>query len=59
MSHQGMLVSDNTLVLQLRNENQMNGTDFLVFLQRKNHEFDFPAPKSVAEMMVSQVKSCH
>jgi hypothetical protein len=57
-SKQGLLVSKNVLVLSLHYENAMNGTDFLVFLQRKNNTYSHVKPRN-SELALGKVKSCH
>jgi|GEM_PF-3243028 hypothetical protein len=58
-SHQGLLVSKNVLVLQLNYESSMTGTQFLVFLTRKNNVYPYPVPKKDEDFMPGSVTSCH
>lgn len=58
-SQQGMLVSRYALVLLLHYESAMAGTDFLVFLQRKNKNYNYPVPKNNEDLLLGPVKTCH
>lgn len=58
-SHQGLLVSKNVLVMQLNYESSMTGTNFLVFLSRKNNAYPYTIPKSANDLVPGTIKSCH
>lgn len=58
-SQDGELVSKNVLVLRLNYENAMNGTNFLVFLQRKNNQYNGKIPAKQSDWVMDQVESCH
>lgn len=59
VSHQGLLVSKNVLVMQLNYENSMTGTNFLVFLSRKNSAYPYSIPKNIHDFEPGPIKSCH
>lgn len=58
-SQQGLLVSQNALVLQLPYENAMNGAQFLTFLQRQNSKYHLPLPSNEASYALGSVQTCH
>ncbi|VVC75634.1 hypothetical protein AQUSIP_09240 [Aquicella siphonis] len=58
-SQDGALVSKNALVLRLNYENAMTGTNFLLFLQRKNNHYDGPVPAQKSDWILDHVNSCH
>lgn len=58
-SEEGALVSKNALVLRLDQEGAMSGTQFMVFLQRKNAKFTGVMPAQASDWIVDKVSSCH
>lgn len=46
-SQQGVLISKNTLALELRYDNAMTGTNMVAYLQRQNSRYPHNTPKSM------------
>jgi hypothetical protein len=58
-SQQGLLVSQNVLILQFNWENAMSGTSFLSFLERKNNSYSDPVPEKKNDFILGGITSCH
>lgn len=58
-SQQGLLFSKNAIVLKLNYENAMNGTEFVVFLERINRHYALAKPKQLSEYALGEIVSCH
>lgn len=59
LSQQGMLVSKNVLVMQINWENAMNGSNLLLFLERKNNLSPYSEPSHMNAYDPAKVQSCH
>ncbi len=59
LSQQGVLVSKNVLVIQINWENAMNGSNLLLFLQRKNNLSPYAEPSHVNSYDPAKVQTCH
>lgn len=59
VSQQGMLVSKNTMILQLDWESAMTGTTFVAFLQRVNTKYPYATPTKEEDFLYGKRETCH